>query len=334
MKLFEFLREYLQGKPTFDNDGNITGYNGGLGISPGFTNILIGAVFAVFMIAITVLGLFVFKKLVNRAMKRRLKKVKDEEERLEKLRVTGGKKSIGDLNAALISEVKGDSPYQYVDITKRAETISRATYKIVASIVWVIVIIIILDGFGINVIPLITGAGIVGVAVAFGSQEFIKDFISGLFNIFENTYSVGEMVEINGFLGTVKEIGLRTTKIENWRGDYFIINNGKINSVINRSRDTSTAVIDIQLSNKVLVEDVREAILNFCETYESDNPNLFDRPKFSGLVETSLIAYTFRVVAITAPASHIGVEREIRIALYEYLEKRGFEGPQTIVVTQ
>ena len=110
-----------------------------------------------------------------------------------------GRKTLTDYNAVLLSEIRVDSPYKYVDVSKRAETISKATYNIVASIVWVIVIIIILDGFGINIVPFVTGAGIVGIAVAFGAQEFVKDFISGLFNIFENTYSVGELVEINGF---------------------------------------------------------------------------------------------------------------------------------------
>ena len=334
MKLFEFLRDYLQkGKPIIDGNGDITGYTGGLGFSDGLANLVIGAVFAVFMILVTIVALFIFKQIIKRAMTHKLKKIKAEEERLQRIREEG-RKSLTDYNAVLLSEVRVDSPYKYVDVSKRAETISRATYNIVASIVWVIVIIIILDGFGINIVPFVTGAGIVGIAVAFGAQEFVKDFISGLFNIFENTYSVGELVEINGFLGTVREIGLRTTKIENWKGEYFIVNNGKINSVINRSRDTATAVIDIVLSNKVQVEDVRVALVTFCDEFVITNPNQYAKPTYSGLIDTSLISYTFRITAITAPASHIGVEREIRGKLIEYLETRGFEGPQTIVVTQ
>ncbi|MGI6771430.1 MAG: mechanosensitive ion channel family protein [Acholeplasmataceae bacterium] len=334
MKLFEFLREYLQkGKPIIDGSGNVTGYTGGLGFSDGLANIVIGAIFAIFMIVVTIIALFVFKQIIKKAMTRKLKKIKAEEDRLQKIREEG-RKTLTDYNAVLLSEIRVDSPYKYVDVSKRAETISKATYNIVASIVWVIVIIIILDGFGINIVPFVTGAGIVGIAVAFGAQEFVKDFISGLFNIFENTYSVGELVEINGFLGTVREIGLRTTKIENWKGEYFIVNNGKINSVINRSRDTATAVIDIVLSNKVQVEDVRVALVTFCDEFVITNPNQYAKPTYSGLIDTSLISYTFRITAITAPASHIGVEREIRGKLIEYLETRGFEGPQTIVVTQ
>ena len=112
-------------------------------------------------------------------------------------------------------------------------------------------------------------------------------------------------------LGTVREIGLRTTKIENWKGEYFIVNNGKINSVINRSRDTATAVIDIVLSNKVQVEDVRVALVTFCDEFVITNPNQYAKPTYSGLIDTSLISYTFRITAITAPASHIGVEEKL-----------------------
>ncbi|MGI6781651.1 MAG: mechanosensitive ion channel family protein [Acholeplasmataceae bacterium] len=329
MKLFEFLRDYLQGVEQADGT-----FAGGLGLSVGFTNIIIGTVFGLFMIVVTVIGLFILKKLISRSMNKRIKRIKAEQERLDKIRKEGAKKTITDYNSLVFAEIRGDSPYQYVDVSKRAETISKSLYNIVAAIVWVVVIIIILDGYGVNIIPLITGAGIVGIAVAFGSQEFIKDFISGLFNIFENTYSVGELVEINGFIGTVKEIGLRTTKIENWRGDYFIINNGKINSVVNRSRDTSIAIIDVILSNKVVIEDVNQAILEFIDNYESDNPALYEQPKYAGLVDTSLISYTFRVMATTAPASHIGVERQIRMELFKFLEAKGFEMPDTIVVSK
>lgn len=335
MKLFEFLREYFQGTPIIDANGNITGYEGGMGINVALTNILIATIFAVFMIILTVIVLFFVKKIINSSMKRKLKKIQTDQDRLRRAKEKGLKRrSIGDYNQLIVNEVKTDSPYRYVDVSKRAETISQTSYKIVASFVWLIVFIIILDGYGINVVPLITGAGIIGIAVAFGAQEFVKDFISGLFNIFENTYSVGESVEINGFVGIVREIGLRTTKIEDWAGDYFIVNNGKINSVINRSRDTSTAIVDIVLSNKIKIEEAKNAFVEFCQNYKSDSPYMLEAPHFVGLTDATLVAYTFRVIAITPPASHKGLEREIRLALIEFLENRGFEGPQTVIVSQ
>lgn len=336
MKLFEFLRPYLQGDPVYDANGTITGYEGGLNLTVGITDILIATAFAIFMIVLTVILLFVSKRIIRGAMNRRLKRIKIEEERLQRARDKDRRdRKISEINTMILHEVKTDSPYKYVDVSKRAETIARTTYKIIAAVVWLVVVIIILDGYSINVIPLITGAGIIGIAVAFGAQEFVKDFISGLFNIFENTYSVGESVEIHGFVGTVREIGLRTTKIEDWTGDYLIINNGQINKVLNRSRDTSTAIVDILLSNKVKIDEARKAFKDFVDTYQSKNPNILEPLTFVGLTESTLVAYNFRVITTTPPASHKAVEREIRIALVEYLENLGFEGPQqTIIVNQ
>ena len=333
MKLFEFLREYLQGVPQYNQDGELIGHTGGLGLGEALADILIATAFAIFLIIITIIFLLIVKRIIKSGMNRKINRIKLEEERLRKARAKERKnRKFKDINTMIVAEVKTDSPYQIVDIKKRAETISKTTYKIIATVVWLVVGIIILDVYGVNVIPLITGAGIVGIAIAFGAQEFVKDFISGLFTIFENTYSVGESVEINGFVGTVREIGLRTTKIEDWTGDYLIVNNGKITSVINRSRDTSTAIVDVILSNKVKIDEARVAIKEFCETFKTDNPNLLEPLQFVGLTETSLVAYTFRVIGTTPPASHKALEREIRIALIEYLENKGFEGPQQTVI--
>lgn len=336
MKLFEFLREYLQGVPIYDDSGNITGYQGGLQFSQGLADLVIATVFAIAMILLTIIFLFFVKIIIRNAMDRRIKKNEIEEQRLERAREKDRRnRNIKEINTMLMNEVKTDSPYEYVDVKKRAETISRTTYKIISAVVWLVLIIIILDAYSINVVPLITGAGIIGIAVAFGAQEFVKDFISGLFNIFENTYSVGESVEIHGFVGTVREIGLRTTKIEDWTGDYLIINNGQINKILNRSRDTSTAIIDILLTNKVKVDAARQAFHNFCQEFKTDNPNMLEPLTFVGLTESTLVSYKFRVITKTPPASHRALEREIRMALVEYLEANGFEGPQqTVIVNQ
>lgn len=332
MKLFEFLRQFIEGKPVYDN-GEIVSYQGGL--TPAFTDLIIATVFAVFLIIVTVILLLIAKRILITAINRRVERNKKEAKRLQKLEEGQVKdKKLSDFNVKLRADLKVESPYEFVDQEKRAETIVRATYKIVASLVWLIVFIIILDAYSINVIPVITGAGIIGIAIAFGAQEFVKDFISGLFNIFENTYSVGESVKIGDFTGTVREIGLRTTKIENWQGDYLIINNGQINKIINRSRDVSTAVIDVVLSNKVEVNKVIDSIKKFIQNYESNHPDYTGKINFVGMLEADLVSYTFRLTSLTPPAKPYGVEREIRAALMAHLEKEGFEGPQPAIVVQ
>ncbi len=116
---------------------------------------------------------------------------------------------------------------------QREKTIQKLLESIVLYLIRFLTILIILAAMGVNMGPLIAGAGVVGIALGFGTQNLIKDVIAGFFIIFENQFSVGDVVEINTFRGTVDEVGLRTTKLHSEAGSCFIIPNGNILSVIN-----------------------------------------------------------------------------------------------------
>ncbi len=116
---------------------------------------------------------------------------------------------------------------------QREKTIQKLLVSIVLYLIRFVTILIILAALGVNMGPLIAGAGVVGIAIGFGTQNLIKDIIAGFFIIFENQFSVGDVVEINTFKGTVDEVGLRTTKLHGDSGSCFIIPNGNILSVIN-----------------------------------------------------------------------------------------------------
>jgi len=102
--------------------------------------------------------------------------------------------------------------------------------------VWLIAILTILPEFGINIGPLLGGAGIVGLAIGMGSRSLIQDYLSGLFILFEDQYRVGEEIEIAGIKGRVKNLNLRRTVLENPKGTIFYIPNGQIRKVSNFSR--------------------------------------------------------------------------------------------------
>lgn len=82
----------------------------------------------------------------------------------------------------------------------------------------IIIIIIILDVWGVNIMPVLAGAGILGLAIGFGAQSLIKDLIAGMAIVFENYYDIDDVIEINGFKGRVEELGLKSTRIVNWKG--------------------------------------------------------------------------------------------------------------------
>ena len=126
---------------------------------------------------------------------------------------------------------------------KRTITLAKLVSNIIGYFIWFIVILVILNEMSVNIAPLIASAGVLGLAIGFGAQEIVKDFISGFFIILDNTFNVGEVIEAQGFTGEVLEMGLRTTKIQNYKGDIKTINNGDLKNVTNFSRNNSTALI-------------------------------------------------------------------------------------------
>jgi small-conductance mechanosensitive channel len=166
---------------------------------------------------------------------------------------------------------------------RRTKTIARLVGNIVSYTVNVISILLILDQIGVKLTPLLTGAGILGIAIGFGAQSLVKDVITGFFIIFEDQFAVGDMVQTRNFKGTVEEIGLRVTRIKSATGEVYIIPNGSIQEVTNFSIYNSVAMIDIALAYK---EDPTTAVAllkaSLLESYES-NTDMVKPPEVLGV---------------------------------------------------
>jgi len=119
---------------------------------------------------------------------------------------------------------------------KRAETLGKVGIATGNIVIYVIVLLMILDVFGVDIRPILAGAGIIGLAVGFGAQSLVKDFVSGLFILIENQYGVGDKVKIGAFEGTVAKVTMRSTVLRDDEGAFYYIANGSINNVINYSR--------------------------------------------------------------------------------------------------
>lgn len=217
-----------------------------------------------------------------------------------------------------------ETTYAHIDETKRGETISRALISILRFAVLFIFLMVILKGFGVDITVILASAGVLGIAVAFGTQAVVKDFISGIFFLSEKTFLVGELVQIDGFTGTVKEIGLRTTKIEDWKGTFFIINNGSIGSVINYSRDNSLAVVDITLSSANDYQSCSKGFTAFTQTLGLKYPEMMEALRYIGIIESNEVHATYRFIAFCRPTEHFGVERNIRADLLAYCQINGW----------
>ncbi|MFW5891592.1 MAG: mechanosensitive ion channel family protein, partial [bacterium] len=139
---------------------------------------------------------------------------------------------------------------------KRKHTIIKITSSIVNYAVKIIGLLILLSLWGINVLPALAGLGILGLVVGLGAQDLIKDIIAGFFIVFENHFDVGDLVEVDGFKGEVIDIGLKTTKIKNWKEDVKIFNNAAVQKTINYSITESIAIIDFGIGYDADIDKV------------------------------------------------------------------------------
>lgn len=219
---------------------------------------------------------------------------------------------ISNLTFKKIGEKKG--PLQ-----RRRKTISKLFSSIIKYVVGIIGIIIFLSIWGINVGPALAGLGIIGLVVGLGAQKFITDLITGFFIIFEEHYDVGDVVEIDGFKGNVIDIGLKTTRIQNWRGDIKIISNGNIDSVINYSRNNSVAVVTFTVS---YLNDLNSLIkLLNDDLSKLDYKELVSKPEVLGVTNLNKDSIEVQVIAKTLNEQYYGVERNLRLEIKNLLDK-------------
>jgi small conductance mechanosensitive channel len=214
----------------------------------------------------------------------------------------------------------------------RALTVAKLLNSIAKYVIWFIVALMILGALNVNVTPFIASAGVVGLAIGFGAQEIVKDFISGFFIIFEGSFNVGEIVEIDGFKGTVLSLGLRTTILENWLGEQKIITNGNISSMINYSRNDTIAIIDFGVGYDTDLNKLNLYMLEFAKVIEAKYEVITEIPQFLGVMELADSSINLRMIVKTETMKHFQVERDVRKDLVEMLLKNSIEIPFPQVV--
>lgn len=215
---------------------------------------------------------------------------------------------------------------------KRMQTIFKLVNSITKYLVYIIAILVILAFWGVNVLPALAGLGIAGLVVGLGAQSLIKDFISGFFIIFEHHFDVGDIVEINGYKGEIIDIGLKTTKLKNWKQDIKIIANGTIDSLINYSASPSVAIIDFGIAYGENIQKVIDILNIELPKYQEVFPDITETPIVLGVYELANSSVNLRVMVKTKTEKHYGVERGIRQAIKEILDANNIEIPFPQVV--
>lgn len=164
---------------------------------------------------------------------------------------------------------KGDS-ISSAELEKRVLTIGNLLRKIAFVTVLIISLMMILKEIGIDIAPIIAGAGIIGLAVGFGAQNLVKDIISGFFILLENQLSVGDYAVINGIWGTVEDINLRTILMRDVEGSVHVVSNGSISTLANMNKGWSRFVMDLGIAYKEDINWVMEVLKDIGEEMSAD----------------------------------------------------------------
>ncbi len=227
---------------------------------------------------------------------------------------------------ALVDAIENSSAH--VRRQQRAETVSTLLRSIVSFIVLGIAVTEILGELGINLAPIVASAGILGVAVGFGAQNLIRDFLTGIFMILEDQYGVGDVVDIGPATGTVEAVGLRTTRIRDVYGTVWYVRNGAIDRTGNKSQGHAVAVVDVPIAFGTPVEPVRAVVQRVADEVFHDDAyagDVLEAPEVVGVETMDRDGLTLRVTMRTAPLRQWTVQRRLRERISDDMDAAGLE---------
>jgi small conductance mechanosensitive channel len=210
---------------------------------------------------------------------------------------------------------------------RRENTLVRLLDNILTYLVYFVALLMILETLSFDVKALLAGAGIVGLAVGFGAQNLVRDIITGFFIIFEDQFSVGDMIRVGQFEGTVEEIGLRTTKIKSWTGEINILPNGNITEVTNFSVNNSVAFVDVSIAYEGDIPKAERVIEDLLLELPDKYEEMVAPPELLGVQNLGPSEVVLRVVSEVLPMKHFHISRVLRKEIKMRLDEHGIEIP-------
>ncbi len=215
---------------------------------------------------------------------------------------------------------------------QRARTIGSVLKSVATGLVATVVVLLLLGEFGVNLAPLLAGAGVAGVALGFGSQTLVKDFLSGIFMIVEDQYGVGDVVDVGEAAGTVEAVGLRVTRLRDVNGTVWYVRNGEILRVGNQSQGWARAVLDISVAygeDVTRLQDVLKEVATQLAHEEEWSALVLDEPEVWGVEALTENSVVLRLVVKTVPLEQWKVARELRRRITARFDAEGVELPFT-----
>lgn len=224
----------------------------------------------------------------------------------------------------------GDPDRVGIERAKRTETLARLVETTLRVVILLAALLMVLKQVGIEIGPLLAGAGIVGLAVGFGAQSLVKDVIGGFFILLENHMNVGDIVSIAGSAGVVESINLRVTVLRDLEGNVHIVPNGEIGVVTNMTKEYSQAMVEIGVAYKEDVDEVIRVLEEVADTMRKDEGFkrlILDPLEVLGLDSFGDSSVNIKVRLRTMPAKQWAVAREFRKRVKRVFDEKGIEIP-------
>ena len=200
---------------------------------------------------------------------------------------------------------------------------------------WIIIIItilLVLNAFGVDTSTLLASAGILALVIGLGAQSLIADIIAGFFIVFEEEYQVGDIITIDGFRGTVSDIGIRVTKIIDAGGNVKIMNNSDIKSIINQTSELSIAKCIMSIDYDESVERVELVFKKNLERIKKNIPGILDGPYYKGVNQLNTSSVDLFFIAKCKEEDIYQVQRDLNRELYLMFKENNITVPFTQVV--
>jgi len=230
----------------------------------------------------------------------------------------------------MLKHMESGTDLDTIEIEKRLDTLLGIVRSIIKIIAWAMIIMLFLRKMGIDIAPIIAGAGIVGLAVGFGAQELVRDFISGFFMLLENQIREGDVAIVNGTGGLVEHVGLRTIVLRDLSGVVHVFQNGKVNSLSNMTKKWSGMVFDIGVAYKEDTDKVYEVMIRVAEELRADpvfENKILEPIEVFGVDQFADSAVVIKARFKTKPIEQWAVGREYRRRLKKAFDEQGIEIP-------
>jgi moderate conductance mechanosensitive channel len=281
-----------------------------------------------------ILLIFLIALVVNRLLRRAIRRLVDRliSERGEEAEVLAEEVERGRLSGwrAFAVEKAQALAARRERRRQRAQALGMVLTSVAAIAVYALALIIAIAEFGVSLGPLVAGAGIVGIALGFGAQSLVRDFLSGIFMLVEDQYGVGDVIDVGDAAGLVEEVTLRTTRLRDVEGTVWYIPNGQIRRVANKSQQWGRAVLDVGVSYDTDLDHAMAVMKHVADDLWQEGVEgaiIIEEPEVVGVIEFGDSDVVVRVMMKTEPTHQFKATRELRKRMKEAFDREGIEIP-------